>query len=116
MRKPTSTPSIPDMHKHAAVTSASGGLSRRHFCRVSAAGLMARAIAAGTLNDTALAAVVQGSRSGRGSIRGRRILLKEGVVLSLDPQFGDFEKADVLIEGSKIIEIRPNLQASAALQ
>src|SRR4029450_13599959 len=77
--------------------------------------LMASTIATGMLNDTALAVAVQGSGRGRGGIRRRRILLKDGVVLSLDPQVGDFEKADVLIEGSKIIEIRPNLRASAAV-
>src|SRR5215470_2636113 len=111
MRKRTSTPGILDAHKHAAATS--GWLSRRHFCQASAAGLLAGVIATGTLTSSALAAVAQGS--GRSSIRGRRILLKDGVVLSLDPQVGDFEKADVLIEGSKIVEIRPNLKASAAV-
>jgi len=113
MRKRTSTPSILDAHKHATATS--GELSRRHFCQASAAGLLAGVIATGTLTSPALAAVTQGSGSGRGSTRGRRILLKDGVVLSLDPQVGDFEKADVLIEGSKIVEIRPNLKASAAV-
>jgi len=114
MRKRTSTPSILDAHKHATATS--GELSRRHFCQASAAGLLAGVIATGTLTSPALAAVTQGSGSGRGSTRGRRILLKDGVVLSLDPQVGDFEKADVLIEGSKIVEIRPNLKASAAVK
>jgi 5-methylthioadenosine/S-adenosylhomocysteine deaminase len=42
-----------------------------------------------------------------------RILLKGGVVLSLDKSVGDFEKADVLIEGRKIVAIRPNISASA---
>ena len=85
MRKRTSTPGIPDTYQHATVTSASDGLSRRHFCQASAAGLMAGAIATGTLTGPALAAVVQGGGSGRSGIRGRRILLKDGVVLSLDP-------------------------------
>jgi 5-methylthioadenosine/S-adenosylhomocysteine deaminase len=39
----------------------------------------------------------------------RRILLKGGVVLSLDPQVGDFAQADVLIEDGKIREVRPNI-------
>ena len=91
MRKRTSTPGIFDTPKHAVATSASGGLSRRHFCQASAVGLMAGAIATGTLTGPALAAAVQSSGSGRGSLRGRRILLKDGVVLSLDPQVGDFE-------------------------
>jgi 5-methylthioadenosine/S-adenosylhomocysteine deaminase len=42
-----------------------------------------------------------------------RILLKNAVVLTLDPAVGDFEKADVLIEGKKIVSIRPNIHASA---
>jgi 5-methylthioadenosine/S-adenosylhomocysteine deaminase len=42
-----------------------------------------------------------------------RVLLKGGVVLTLDPVVGDFEKADVLIEGKKIVSIRPNISASA---
>jgi hypothetical protein len=42
----------------------------------------------------------------------RRILLKGGVVLSLDRQVGDFAQADVLIEGGKIREVRPNIEAS----
>jgi len=113
MRKRTSTPGIRDTHKHTVATS--DGLSRRHFCQASAAGFLAGVIATGTLTSPALAAVAQGSSSGRGGIRGRRILLKDGVVLSLDPRVGDFEKADVLIEGARIVEIRPNLKASAAI-
>ena len=34
--------------------------------------------------------------------------------MSMDPKVGDFAEADVLIEGKKIIEIRPNIQASGA--
>src|SRR5579863_7723613 len=43
----------------------------------------------------------------------RRILLQGGVVLSLDRAVGDFEKADVLIEGNKIAAVGPNLAAKA---
>src|ERR1035438_10139519 len=43
----------------------------------------------------------------------RRILLEGGIVMSLDPATGDFEKADVLIEGKKILAVGPNLGASA---
>src|SRR5262245_41741066 len=42
----------------------------------------------------------------------RRILLKGGVVLTLDPQVGDFAQADVLIEDGKIREVRPNVAVS----
>jgi 5-methylthioadenosine/S-adenosylhomocysteine deaminase len=44
--------------------------------------------------------------------RSRRILLKGGVVLSLDRAIGDFASADVLIEDGKIREVRPNIAAS----
>jgi cytosine/adenosine deaminase-related metal-dependent hydrolase len=44
---------------------------------------------------------------------GQRLLLKGGVVLTMDPALGDFEKADVLIEGSKIAAVGPVLQATA---
>jgi len=42
----------------------------------------------------------------------RRVLLKGGVVLTLDRQAGDFAQADVLIEDGKIGEIRPNIAVS----
>lgn len=50
----------------------------------------------------------------RPQIASRRLLLKGGCVLSLDPKVGDFEKADVLIEGSRILQVRPNITASGA--
>jgi 5-methylthioadenosine/S-adenosylhomocysteine deaminase len=40
----------------------------------------------------------------------RRLLLKGGVVLSLDPKVGDFDAADVLIDGSKIAAVGPGLK------
>jgi 5-methylthioadenosine/S-adenosylhomocysteine deaminase len=42
----------------------------------------------------------------------RRILIKGGVVLTLDPRIGDFANADVLIEDGKIREVRPNIAVS----
>src|SRR6266545_7177800 len=44
----------------------------------------------------------------------RRILLKGGIVLTLDRQVGDFAKADILIEDGKIREIRPDIAADGA--
>src|SRR5262249_44724145 len=43
----------------------------------------------------------------------RRILLRGGIVLTLDPRIGDFAKADVLIEDGKIRDIRPDISISA---
>ena len=43
----------------------------------------------------------------------RPILLKDGIVLSMDRRVGDFPKADVLIQGKKISAVGPNLSAPA---
>jgi 5-methylthioadenosine/S-adenosylhomocysteine deaminase len=43
----------------------------------------------------------------------RRILIKGGVVLTLDRRVGDFAQADVLIEDGKIREVRPNIAVAA---
>jgi cytosine/adenosine deaminase-related metal-dependent hydrolase len=73
------------------------------------------AAGAAALPGTALA---QGAGAGAadaelGSLQGaRRILLKGGLVLSLDRQVGDFARADVLIEDGKIREVRPDIAVS----
>src|SRR5687768_5016941 len=99
-------------HEHDAQSVADCGTSRRRFLRSSAAGLLAGAIAPSILTGAALA-----GQSGRASaprrFRAQRILLKGGCVLSLDPKVGDFETADVLIDGSTIAAVQPNLKASA---
>ena len=84
-------------------TSEPGSNSRREFLKSSAGalGLAAAALGSGTVVGPALA-------------QGRRIVLKDGIVLSLDPRVGDFEKADVLIEGKKILQVGPNLNAGNA--
>jgi 5-methylthioadenosine/S-adenosylhomocysteine deaminase len=43
-----------------------------------------------------------------------KTLLKNGCVLTLDPKIGNFRKADLLIEGSKIKSVAPNLSAPDA--
>jgi cytosine/adenosine deaminase-related metal-dependent hydrolase len=45
----------------------------------------------------------------------RRVLLKGGVVLTLDRAVGDFAKADVLIENGKIGAVRPDIAAGDAM-
>src|SRR4029434_10083129 len=49
-----------------------------------------------------------------GDGRKRRILLRGGVVLTLDPKVGDFEKADVLIDGKRIAQVAPSIAADGA--
>ncbi len=89
-----------------------GLASRRNFLKLSA-GLAAgeatvqllpgRAVAQGVGDPGAELARLQAQR---------RILLKGGVVLTLDRQIGDFAQADVLIEGGKISAVRPNIAVS----
>ena len=50
----------------------------------------------------------------RAAQAGRPILIKGGCVLSLDSAIGDFEQADVLIEGKKISAVKPNISAPNA--
>jgi cytosine/adenosine deaminase-related metal-dependent hydrolase len=45
---------------------------------------------------------------------GRRILIRGGSVMSMDPTVGDFAQADVLIEGKKILAVGRNLFAGNA--
>ncbi len=87
-------------HSHRA-----GELTRRGFVRTGVAGIAA-SLAGSELASTAWAkdgddrgpGEDHGRHPGRGG-EGRRYVLKGGVVLSLDPTVGDFEQADVLIEG-----------------
>jgi 5-methylthioadenosine/S-adenosylhomocysteine deaminase len=44
----------------------------------------------------------------------RRILIKGGIILSVDPQVGDFKIGDLLIEDGKIREVRPDIASSDA--
>jgi len=47
---------------------------------------------------------------------GRRYVIRGGSVMSMDPQVGDFARADVLVEGKKILAVGPNLQAGGAAE
>src|SRR6476646_7900680 len=81
--------------------------SRRRFLKAGAA------LAAGAAVMPAPAAA-QGDELAR--LQGaRRILLKGGIVLTLDRAVGDFASADLLIEDGKIREVRPNIAASDAV-
>jgi cytosine/adenosine deaminase-related metal-dependent hydrolase len=107
-----------------STTRAGGGTSRRDFIRAGAVGFAGSTFAtvacrpaSNTANPqlsslrTATPEDLQGLV---GDGRKRRIVLRGGVVLSLDPKTGDFEKADVLIDGKKIVEIAPTVSASDA--
>ena len=92
-------------------TAAVARMNRRSFLSSSsAAGLLAAWGA-----NCGSAASQQGATVTTAPIQGDRILLKGGCVLSLDPQVGDFDTADVLIEGSRIAAVGPNLSATATI-
>jgi len=89
-------------------------LGRRDFLKTTAAGgaaaglgLFAARPAAAHDDDDAP------EDSGR---RGRRYIIRGGHVTSIDPAVGDFVKADVLVEGKKIVAVGPNLHAGGAAE
>src|SRR5215470_11087455 len=89
-------------------------LLRRDFLKVGAAGFVAATVP-GQL--AGLRSATQADLQGLvGDGRRRRILLRGGAVLSLDARVGDFDKADVLIDGTKIAAVAPNMSASVAGQ
>ena len=93
-----------------------GTSSRRGFLKGSA-GLVAGAAAAQLLPSPAVLAQQNGANPGMAqtlraaNASGRPIVLKGGMVLSMDKQVGDFEKADVVIQGKKIMAVGPNAEA-----
>ena len=91
------------------------GNSRRGFLKESM-GLAAGVVAAQWLPGRAGAQQSAASTVTLENLRnpdGRPILLKNGIVLSMDSQVGDFEKADVLIQGKKIVSVGPHIAAPA---
>ncbi len=89
--------------------------SRRGFLKGSV-GLVAGVAAAQWLPGRAAAQQSAASPVTLENLRnpnGRAILLKDGIVLSMDSQVGDFEKGDVLIQGKKIVSVGPNVAAPA---
>src|SRR3954467_5503766 len=86
--------------------------SRRHFLKGAAA---ATGVAAAGLNLFAARPAAADDGPPRDSGRpGRRYVIRNGMVMSMDPQVGDFARADVLVEGKKILKVGPNIDAHGA--
>jgi 5-methylthioadenosine/S-adenosylhomocysteine deaminase len=83
-------------------------LSRRQFLCTTAATTAAAAVI-GATGDAARA-----QQPGSAAAAGRSILIKDGCVLTLDRAVGDFERADVLVEGGKISAVQANISAPNA--
>lgn len=82
-----------------------GGLDRRSFLKRAGAVL-------GSAGSLALAGC-GGIPAGTGT-QGRQVLVRGGIVLSMDPAVGDFDAADVLIDGNRIAAVGPGLTAAGA--
>src|SRR5438876_9919685 len=98
--------------------------SRRKFLKAGAAGLASATLATtGCRTEGKILTASQGRPSGLrsatpadlqnlvGDGRKRRILLRGGVVLSLDARVADFEQADVLIDGKTTAANAPDISA-----
>jgi 5-methylthioadenosine/S-adenosylhomocysteine deaminase len=85
------------------------GESRRDFMK-SAMLVGAAAAASGLMAGGAHA---QDAPAGTGT-EGRRVLIRGGHVLSMDPAVGDFAEADILVNGRLIEAVGPNLAADGA--
>lgn len=81
-------------------------ISRRTVIR-GAAGLYA-----GSLMSSLIGCAPRGATP-TGAPSGERVLLRGGTVISMDPNVGDLESADVLIDGSLIAAVEPSIDASA---
>jgi len=107
-------PEMPEARGHAEDAAPGAPASRRAFLK-SGAGLAAGGAVA-QLSPSALAQGI-GASDADAELRRlqtqRRILIKGGVVLTLDRRIGDFAQADVLIEDGKIREVRPSIPVSA---
>ncbi|HEX9347264.1 MAG TPA: twin-arginine translocation signal domain-containing protein, partial [Gemmatimonadales bacterium] len=83
--------------------------SRRDFLKASTA----TAVAAAGMNflsaSPATAQPGLGPPEDSGAPR-RRYVIRGGYVMSMDPAVGDFAPGDVLVEGTKILAVGPNLK------
>src|SRR5262245_29441341 len=88
--------------------------SRRNFLKGTAAtGLAAGTIGTASLFGPRAEASDDGPPRDTGRL-GRRYVIRNGYVMSMDPAVGNFVSGDVLIEGKKILAIGPNLRVGDA--
>ena len=92
----------------------SAGDSRRDFLKTAAV----TGVAATGLNLFAArpAAADSGDPPADSGRPGRRYVIRGGSVMSMDPDIGNFSKADIMIEGRKIVAIAPSLPPGGGTQ
>lgn len=86
--------------------------SRRGFLKAGSAG--AAAAGAMALFHAPEAQAHNDREPEHGGRPGRRLLIRGGAVMSMDDKVGNFARADVLIEGKKILAVGPNLPGGGA--
>jgi cytosine/adenosine deaminase-related metal-dependent hydrolase len=113
-----SRPPDSEIHDHDNENSGSDGVSRRALLGSAAVGAALGALATAGLSPENLLAAPKGQAGPPGGLppgqAKKGIVLKNGIVLTMDPAGGDYAKADVRIEGSKIVAIGPNLGGDGA--
>jgi len=89
-------------------------LGRRDFLKASTA--TAASAAGMSLFNSPPAAATDGDGPSDSGRPGRRYVIRNGHVMSMDPTVGDFVDADVLVEGKHIKAIGPNLRVGGAAE
>jgi 5-methylthioadenosine/S-adenosylhomocysteine deaminase len=102
--EPETEPALVDPDRLALGTAPT---SRRDFMKSGAAAVVAAGVIPG-LQPTAGTFVAERLPVVREADPHRKVL-RGGIVLSLDPKVGDFERADVMISGKKIVAVGPDL-------
>lgn len=87
--------------------------SRRQFLKGAAASIGISALGMNLFSARRAMAADPPQEAGR---HGMRYVIRGGSVMSIDPKVGDFAKADVLVEGNKILAVGPNLGAGGAFE
>lgn len=88
--------------------------TRRDILKTSAIGAAATLTGLG-MSGAAQAASDQPATAPEGAgAPGRRVLIKGGVILSMDDSVGNFARGDILIEGARIVEVGPKIDAPEA--
>lgn len=88
------------------------GPSRRDFLKASSAAAVSAA-GMSFLSASPAEAKPDGGPPADTGARRRRYVIRGGHVMSMDPQVGDFAQGDVLVEGTKIVAVGPNLKPGA---
>src|SRR5262249_44815383 len=88
--------------------------SRRDFLKVSTAATAAAGL--GLLSKPAVADGAKEDPPSDTGKPGRRYIIRGGSVMSMDPNVGNFAKADVLVEGKKVLAVGPNIPVAGATQ